>query len=134
MLTKSELCRILVGLIEVNDADLLEQGNILSSSVCSPSDHKVIWGIRDLMTQLYIDFDYLVSPRFEAEVEGKSPAYSAMLRKRYTDPVRLTELRREYGVALTKILDDNEAYTLTKTSEHGCLDRLREWLNALENP
>ena len=53
---------MIVGLIEVNDAGLLEQGNILSSSVCSPSDHTVIWGIRDLMNQLFVDFDYLVSP------------------------------------------------------------------------
>lgn len=134
MLTRSELCRMIVGLIEVNDANLLEQGNILSAEVCTLGDHTVIRGIRDLMNQLYIDFDYLVSPRFEDEIEGKSPAYSAMLRKRYTDPVRRTELRRAYGVALAKILDDNEAYTLTKTAEHGSLDRIREWLHALENP
>jgi len=134
MLTRSELCRMIVGLIEVNDANLLEQGDILSVSVCTPSDHTVIRGIRDLMNQLYLDFDYLVSPRFEAEIEGKSPAYSATLRKRYADPVLRKELRRVYGVALTRILDDNEAYTLTKTAEHESLDRLREWLNALENP
>ena len=134
MLTRSELCRMFIGLIEVNDADLLEQGNILSADVCTLGDHALIRGICDLMKKLYIDFDYLVSPRFEAEIEGKSPAYSAMLRKRYTDPVRRTELRLVYGVALTRILDDNEAYTLTKTAEHESLDRLREWLNALENP
>lgn len=106
MLTRSELCRMIDGLIEVNDANLLEQGNILSADVCTLGDHTVIRGIRDLMNQLYIDFDYLVSPRFEAEIEGKSTAYSAMLRKRYNEPIRRTELRRAYGVALAKILDD----------------------------
>ncbi len=46
----------------------------------------------------------------------------------------MRRLRRTYGMALAKILDDSEAYTLTKTAEHGKLDRLRELLNGLQNP
>jgi hypothetical protein len=134
MLTKSELRRMIVGLVEVNDANLLDQVNILSPDVCAHADHAAIRGIRDLVNQLYLGFDYLASPRFKAEIKGKSPAFSDMLRKRYTDPVRRAEWRRTYGVALTRVLDDDQAYTLTKTVEHGSLDRLRELLSALENP
>ncbi|WP_345689638.1 hypothetical protein [Novipirellula caenicola] len=134
MLTKPELCRMIVGLVEVNDADLLDQDTILSADVCTHGDRTAVRGIRDLMHRLYLDFDYLASPRFLAETDGKSSSFSGMLSKRYSDPVQRTESRHAYAVALANILDDNDAYTLTKTAEHDSLDRLRELLNGLENP
>tara|TARA_R110002072_G_C7569344_1_gene500963 strand:- start:82 stop:468 length:387 start_codon:yes stop_codon:yes gene_type:complete len=125
---------MIVGLVEVNDADLLDQDAILSVDVCTPGERTAVRGIRDLIHQLYLHFDYLASPRFVDETDGKSSAFSGMLRKRYSDPVRRAECRRAYAVALANILDENDAYSLTKTAEHDSLDRLRELLNALANP
>ncbi|MCC9602246.1 hypothetical protein LOC67_16950 [Stieleria sp. JC731] len=125
---------MIVGLVEVNDADLLDQDAILSADVCTHGDRSALRTIRDLIHRLYQDFNYLESPRFTAETDGKSVAFSRMLSKRYSDPVRRTEFRSTYAVALAKILDDNDAYTLTKPADHKSLDRLREMLNSLENP
>ncbi len=86
-----KLCCLIVGLVEVNDANLLDQASILSPYVGTRADHDAIRGIRDLINQLYLNFNYLESPRFEAEIAGKSPAFSDMLRKRVTDPVRCAD-------------------------------------------
>jgi hypothetical protein len=134
MLTKPEVCRMIVGLVEVNNADLLDQDAILSPDVCTHDDRAAVRRIRDLILQLYLDFDYLASPRFAAETDGKSSVFAGMLSKRYADPVQRKERRRQYAVALASILDDNDAYTLTRTAEHESLDRLCELLNALSNP
>jgi|GEM_PF-1067546 hypothetical protein len=134
MLTKLELCRMIVGLVEVNDGELLDQDAILSADVCTLDDRAAVRRIRDLILRLYLDFDYLASPRFAAETDGKSSAFSGMLSQRYADPVQRRERRRQYAVALASILDDNDAYTLTRASEHESLDRLCVLLNALSNP
>lgn len=134
MLTKLELCRLIVGLVEVNDADLVDQDALLSVDVCTHDDRIAVRVIRDLIRRLYLDFDYVASPRFKAETDGKSSAFSAMLSKRYSDPVQRKECQRVYAVALGSILDDNNVYNLTRTAEHDSLDRLRELLNALRNP
>ena len=134
MLTKPELCRMIVGLVEVNDADLLDQDALLSADVCTHDDRTEVRVIRDLIRRLYLDFDYVASPRFNAETDGKSSAYSAKLSKRYSDPIQRKEFRRVYAVALANVLDKNDVYNLTRTAEHDSLDRLRELLNGLTNP
>lgn len=132
MLTKPELCRLIVGLVEVNDADLLDQDALLSADVCTHDDRIAVRVIRDLMRRLYLEFDYIASPGFIAETDRKSSAFSSRLSKRYSDPVQRKECRRVYAVALANIMDDNDVYNLTRTAEHDSLDRLRELLNALE--
>lgn len=134
MLTKPELCRMIVGLVDVNDADLLDQDALLSADVCTHDDRTAVRVIRDLIRRLYLDFDYVASPRFNAETDGKSSAYSARLSKRYSDPIQRKECRRVYAIALANVLDENDVYNLTRTAEHDSLDRLRELLNALRNP
>jgi hypothetical protein len=49
MLTKLELCRMIVGLVEVNDGELLDQDAILSADVCTLDDRAAVRRIRDLM-------------------------------------------------------------------------------------
>ncbi|MBN8599559.1 MAG: hypothetical protein J0M26_00805 [Planctomycetes bacterium] len=134
MLTKPELCRMIVGLVEINDAELLDQDTILSADVCTHADRIVVRIIRDIILRLYLEFDYVASPRFNAETDGKSSAFSAKLSKSYSNPVQRKECRRMYAVALANILDDNSVYDLTRTAEHDSLDRLRELLNGLRNP
>lgn len=134
MLTKPELCRMIVGLVEVNDADLLDQDALLSADVCTHDDRTAVRVIRDLIRRLYLDFDYVASPRFNAETDGKSSAYFARLSKQYSDPIQRKECRRVYAIALANVLDENDVYNLTRTAEHDSLDRLRELLNALRNP
>ncbi len=134
MLTKAQLCRMIVGLVDANDAELVDLDTVLHTDVCAPADRGAVRDIRDLINRLFADFDYLESPRFDVEAEGKSSVYLKMLCKRYSDPVRCTEWRRAYADALGNVLNDNVAYSLTKSSNHVSLDRLRELLIAIANP
>ncbi|QEG42256.1 hypothetical protein UC8_42900 [Roseimaritima ulvae] len=134
MLTKREICRLVVGLSEVNDADLLDDDTSLPADVCAADDRIAVRHIRDLVHELYHDFDYLTSPLFATATQDKSLPYCDMLAKRHCDPARRTEGRRTYGVALCSILDDNEAYDLTSPANHRLLDELRLKINALANP
>ncbi len=134
MLTKRELCRLVVGLAEVNDADLLDDDANLPSDVCAAADRAAIRQVRDLIHGLYHDFDYLASPLFTTAIQSKSGPYRDMLAKRHCDPVRRGEDRRRYAVALCSILDDNAAYDLTSLARHPLLDELRTKINSLVNP
>ena len=134
MLTKHELCRLVVGLAEVNDSDLLDDDTNLPTDVCDATDRDAVRQIRDLIHGLYQDFDYLASPLFATTTQSKSDQYRDMLAKLHNDPVRRTEDRRRYAVALCSILDDNDAYNLTSLARHPLLDELRAKINSLENP
>ncbi len=89
-------------------------GSILSPYVGTRADHECIRGIPRFDQSALPEFQLLGIARFEAEIAGKSPAFSDMLRKRVTDPVRCAELRVHTAWS-SQILDDSEAYTLTKT-------------------
>ena len=57
MLSKKQVLHMIVGLIEVSDYSLIEQGNILSVDVCSESDIEKIKELASLVNDLYSNFD-----------------------------------------------------------------------------
>ena len=72
MLKKTELLKMIVGLIQVNDAHLIKQDAILGGSVCLPGDRKRIRNTANIIMGLIEGYDYAKSPEFERETAGKS--------------------------------------------------------------
>ena len=125
MLSKPELARFLIGLVEVNDADLIDDDSILSPEICAAVDRVAIRRLRDMIQHLYRDFDYLATPEFTAMANGKSDALRAMLARRWSDPERQTEQRKKLAHSLASLLSDDRAYELTPPECHKILDGLR---------
>jgi len=134
MLSKEGLLRFVVGLVVVNDGDLIDDDSLLPPDVCAASDRDVVRRIRDLIQTLYRDFDYLTSPEFARLADGKSDAYCSMLRKTWTRPEKQSRKTNEYVDSLGAVLADDCAYQLTRRTDHGLLDELRNALTSLTNP
>ena len=134
VLSKTQLTKFLIGLVAVNDADLVDDDSILSPEICAADDRVVIRRLRDMTQNLYRDFDYLASPEFAAEASGKSDAYHRMLTKRCSDPERQREHRKNYAVAMSTLLSSSRAYELTSPDGHKILDELRSGFASLANP
>ena len=134
MLSKPELIRFLIGLIEVNDADLIDDDSLLPPEISAADDRAMIRRLRDVLQRLYRDFDYLTSPEFAALADGKSDAYRAMLTKLWSDPEKRRQQRDKYADALATLLSDDRAYDLTPPERHKMLDDLRDRFGSVTNP
>jgi hypothetical protein len=134
VLSKTELARFLIGLVEVGDADFIDQDSLLPAGICATDDRAVVRRLRDLIQSLYRDFDYRASPEFAALSNGKSDAYRTMLAKVWNDPEKQTQMRKKYADALAVLLSDNRAYKLTMPQHHKILDDLRAGFRTVMNP
>ena len=134
MISKSCLAKILVGLVETNDADLVDDDSILSSDVCAVDDRSSIRQLRNNVQLLYRKFDYTASPEFIAKTEGKSDEYVAMLTKRMRDPQKRAQHRQTYARSIASMLSDDRVYELTAPNHHKILDDLRAGFKLVKNP
>jgi hypothetical protein len=134
VLSKTQLAKFLIGLVEVNDADLVDDDSILSPEICDADDRVVIRRLRDMIQNLYRDFDYTASPEFAALTSGKSVAYRSMLTKQCSAPERRNEHRKNYASAMALLLSNSRAYELTSPDGHKILDELRSGFTSLANP
>lgn len=134
MLSKPELARFLIGLVEANDADLIDDDSLLPLEVCAADDRPAVRRLRDIVQFLYQDFNYLGSPEFAAMADGKSDAYHAMLRKRWSDPEKRTQQRKKYAETLATLLSEDRAYQLTPPERHPMLNEFRDVLRTISNP
>ena len=134
MLSKSCLAKFLVGLVETNDADLVDDDSILSIDVCAVNDRSAIRQLGNNIELLYREFDYTASPEFIATTEGKSDEYVAMLKKRLRDPEKRVQHRETYAQSIASMLSDDRVYELTAPNHHKILDDLRAGFKLVENP
>ena len=134
VITKAELIKLVVGLVEVSDADLLDNNALLTSDVCFSKDRDNIRVIRDLVVDLYNNFDFTVSPKFISMVDGKSSAYTSALKRKFNQPVLRSKLWNEYGMVLANVQESNQVYELTDIRYHPKLDEIHEILKHTGNP
>ena len=134
MLSQSELAGFLIGLVKINDADLIDDDALLTPEICAADDRAAIRRLRDMIQSLYRDFDYLASREFAAMGNGKSNAYRAMLARIWNDPEKRTQKCKEFADAMAALLADDRAYDLTPAEHHKIHDQLRDGLDRLRIP
>ncbi len=129
MLTRAEILKMLVGLKEVNDIDLLMDDDILNAS-CIESDKPTVRAMATIIDQIYNDFDYESSPEFLQKIEGKSEQVQAMHR-RLLNEEKLKQAGKRLGESLTAILDSEDAFNLVTVAHHDRLEALKELAKSL---
>lgn len=123
MLDATDILKMLVGLKQVDDLDVVSSEAVLSS-VCSLKNRTSVLKMASIVDQLLDVFDYELSPEFATKLNGKSAEVQAMHRK-LLSPDRRKHVLERFGRALTELLDSREAYDLVPADNHGALDELR---------
>ena len=90
--TKAEVAKFIVGLIEVNDAELIDDDRLLTPQICAADDRATLRQLRDLMVELTRQFDFTVTPKFNGMIAERSDAYRLAMVRRYSDPEKRTVL------------------------------------------
>lgn len=131
MLPGIEILKMIVGLKEVNDLDLLEDAVL--NTICVASDKTTIQAMAAIIDLIYDEFDYESSPEFLQKIEGKSEQLQAMFRK-LLDKEKLNEARKRLGRSITAILNSRDAYNLVAVPHHQRLRELKELTESLSEP
>jgi len=124
MLTQVEMLKMLVGLKEVNDLDLVDDNAVMVAS-CQDSDRVVVRAMAKLIEEIYDSFSYEMSPEFIGKLEGKSEQVQTMHRK-LLDQSKRKDVMRRLGESLTQILTSNGAFELVRLEHHHLLVELKE--------
>lgn len=124
VLTRTEILRMLVGLGEVNDLDLIRSDAVLAES-CLDSEKAIVRAMAGLIQGLFEDFDYAMSPEFLQMIDGKSPQVRAMHRKLIGKEKQI-EARKRLGESITMLLEEDDAYGLVAETYRDRLDHLKE--------
>ncbi len=124
MLTQEEMLKMLVGLKEVNDLDLVDDNAVLAAS-CRDSDRGTVRAMAKIIEDIYESFDYEVSPEFIGKLDGKSEQVQTMHRKLLDQSKRKDAVRR-LGESITRILASNDVFELVRLEQHHLLVELKE--------
>ncbi len=132
MLTRNEILKMLVGLQEINDPNLIHDDAVLAEN-CLESDNVKVRAMAALVEDIYRRFDYASSPEFLRRINGKSEQHQTMHRK-LLDNVKLREAKQRLGASMTRILETDDVYDLVAVTDHHCLDQLKELAESLTDP
>jgi len=124
MLSPAEVLKMLVGLKEVNDLDVINDDAVLAAS-CTESDKATVRSMAAIIEEVYDSFDYEASPEFLAKLEGKSEQVQTMHRK-LLDQTKRRDAVRRLGEAITQLLSSNDAFNLVNIEQHHRLIALKE--------
>ena len=133
VITKRQLLQAVVGLIEVNDYQLLSHRPALGE-IAHPDDFELVGRIARTVKSLYDDFDYTESPEFLRSIEGKSDRFAEMKRRLASDPQRRAEQRDRLAEALVELPDTTRLLALVPQRRRVEVDEITRWLSALRNP
>lgn len=131
MLSAGDVLKMLVGLKEVDDLDIVSSDAVLSSA-CKAEDRPTVLAMAAIVDQLLDSFDYEKSPEFEAKIYGKSDDVQAMHRK-LLSPDRRKKLSARFGKSLTELLVSEEAFELVPITSHIRLNELRSLASSISN-
>ena len=123
MLTRNEILKMIVGLKEVNDLDLLKSDTLLNVS-CIDSDKSTVRAMSTIIDNIFDEFNYEQSPEFIQKIKGKSEQLQRMHRK-LLDQDKLKQAHKRLGESITAILDSNDAFSLVSAVHHQQLEDLK---------
>lgn len=129
MLSAPEVLKLLVGLKEVGDLDIVSSDVILSIA-CKTEDRPTVLMMAAIIDQLLDSFDYEKSPEFEAKIYGKSDVVQAMHRK-LLSPDRQRTLSARFGKSLSELLVSNEAFDLVPIASYIRLNELKSLASSI---
>ena len=122
--SKADLLRLLVGLRQVNDLDLIEDPSVLAL-IDGDSLRSIARRLAVVIDHIHTDFRYERSPEFLAKVEGKSDQVREM-HVRILKSKSQDKMGQRLASSLVAILDSDEAYRLVAAENHHLLDELKE--------
>lgn len=123
MLSAGDVLKMLVGLREVGDLDIVSSEAVLSSA-CRTEDRPKVLAMAAIVEQLLDSFNYEESPEFQSKINGKPDDVQAMHRK-FLSPDRRKKLLTRFGKSLTELLVSDEAFDLVPSENHDWLSELR---------
>ncbi len=129
MLTRNEILKMIVGLKEVNDLDLLKDDTLLNVSRFD-LDKKTVRAMSIIIDKIFNEFDYEHSPEFIQKIAGKSEQVQCMHRK-LLDQEKLKQVQKRLGESITSILDSDDAFSLVPAVYHQHLEDLKKLAQSL---
>ena len=133
MLTKRHVLQSIVGLIEVNDFELLSE-NVILSEMADPADFDRIRAIAAMIKRFYDDFDYRESVEFCTFVEGKTRECEALYRRMAGDPKKAKVYRSRLGISVLDLPATAALQTLLPAAAADDLARLSAIVMEIRNP
>ncbi|MCP3668057.1 MAG: hypothetical protein GY696_37140 [Gammaproteobacteria bacterium] len=134
MISKKQVLHMVVGLIEVSDFSLIEQGFILNNEVCAKEDVEKIKALANLIKELYSGFDYPSSVEFLSSVDGKSDSFKKMKSNMVDTPTGRQKHLAIFGEAICDIGEVSRIDVLIKPDQKGILEEARSIFSQLSNP
>jgi hypothetical protein len=125
---RKSVLRVLVGLWQVNDLDLVSDKSVLSAAF-PKSDPQIVLAMAKIIEQIFSGFDYRQSPEFLAKVVGKSEQFRAVLEKRYQ--LKGEEISQRLGESLVEILESDNAFLMMPHGYHHLLKELKDLVLSL---
>jgi hypothetical protein len=126
-----ETYRLILGLVRMNDLDVLPQVTGSHPDQYRSSDLSVYMQIGRDLQSLVSSYDFTDSAEFQRSVRGKASAYVAMKKKLESDPVKRKQHRDRFFAALRDLPISNDADLLVPESQQPLLDRLRHLVREL---
>jgi hypothetical protein len=102
--------------------------------VCHERDRHCIRELALLVSTIVSSWTYESSPEFASKIDGKSKAYGDYVAKSLSHGENRRHLLERLFGSLTKLLDDDSAFTLVPTDYHKLLVDARCRLATLSNP
>lgn len=129
MLSAGDVLKMLVGLKQAGDLDIISSDAVLSST-CKPDDRSKVLAMAAIVDQLLDAFEYERSPEFEAMVKGKSDDVRELHRK-LLSPEKLRNHSVRFGQSLTELLVSDEAFELMPLGSHDSLNELKSLASSI---
>lgn len=130
MLQAEEVLKVLVGLKEAGDLEIVGSESVLAN-ICKFNDRPKVLAMASIVRRLLDEFDYELSPEFLEKIDGKSEHLQAMQRKLLTRE-RRKQLAERFGRSLTQIVDSRDAYAFVPSVRHIKLDELRSIAKSIQ--
>ena len=134
MLSKRELIKMLVGLAQMNDSNVIDR-LVEDNEVCLKIDREKVILAMDIVDKLVRDFDYENTQEFISQLKNKSEDFVRIKRKLARDPVRIEKEKIRFNMCLASIFEKKEELLLlAPESQLYLIQNLEKILIEVENP
>lgn len=132
-LTKRQVLATIIGLIEVNDYDIIEPESGFEAEFCSPADAPTVRTLAAEVKDFHDTYDYGESALFRQELDGRGESAREMKLKIALRPEKKKEYWEQASNALLNIMENDDLRVLLPEGDLR-FSRWREMLKGLSNP
>lgn len=131
MLTKQKVLHLVLALLKGGDMELLLDGSVLKVESSSADDKEKIKKIGQRIAELYLSYDYFLSPEFSKQIEGKSEMYRDKKVNIESSALKRQQHKDLFMSAIRELQTSDKIYDLLPFSDHEKIKELVGWLNGL---